>query len=833
MAVKPWKPINLMDVIGMASNPVNPGTKYAKRLLNVHTHLKPGALTLRPGYAPKYNPPSESTITNSTFPNFAVFFDRQADPEGQEIILEIQKGIVTALKDTDELPIVANTMEGFWFWVRPNWSGSQWLNNWQWLNKTIITKITAVDATYLSHIKIFGNLTHGLGDDSLIGWTIYNQTKNQYAKIITCKLEDPNLWLNISFYNNGWEVDDIIIASRYWIDIDAQLEFYNNVEKEDIVFHRINNDIRIGFGGYENRPGLMIGYRKKYLQIKEVNFALIHPDIIEAGAIEKFAKTDGVILDTHILNNQYGIELTTQAGTLDAKTYYFRITGIVDDYEEQLIAEANIVTNGATDILVKPYIQAGYDNLRLTKIKIYLSQDGVTFYKIAEQIIRKDIYQQPILLLDGFGRFIPIGISVGGEGDYHKDSNAANITNESNSIGQWDNAGDTETSSLTSIPGEYPISGSYMLEWLITDTTKTMKIVSPSITNTKRRVNISFQLMSRYAGPTPPIFFPFKLRISSGIPPYPNPFGSPPEYKDIERANHSDWEEVNFDMEVYGSLIFELFFVTTQIQMIGIDALTITNIETEKILLGTEMSSEMGYTPSFDLVRGWDMALSVKGRVYYLNPYLEKRYENYLVVSAIAPPNTFMWDIASFSNFRELEKYDSNETVAIELLMNGEILILKDSSITTLREDGLVGIIREPVYGIGCISRSSVVNINGLVFWCDKEEIFLLNIGSSLVPQALLKNTIRDLYLAIENKDKIFGTRNRFNTYKIRLNDSTQKTEYLLSENGWIEERKWHFPEIYRGGFSNKLYFLSSGYIYEESVDFSLPESEYGEVTVE
>jgi hypothetical protein len=189
-----------------------------------------------------------------------------------------------------------------------------------------------------------------------------------------------------------------------------------------------------------------------------------------------------------------------------------------------------------------------------------------------------------------------------------------------------------------------------------------------------------------------------------------------------------------------------------------------------------------------------------------------------------------MWDMASFSNFRELEKYDSNDTIAAELLPNKEILILKDASITTLYDDGLVGIVREPIYGVDCVSRNAVVNINGIVFWNGKEEIYLLNAGRSMIPEPLLKNTIRDLYLAIQDKTKIFGIRNRYNTYRIRINDEATKVEYLFTENGWVEERKWHFPKIYRVGRNNKLYFLNEGNIYEEQVDFSLPDSPYGEL---
>ena len=185
MAKQNWKPIDLMDVIGMASNPVNPGTKFAKRLLNVYTHERPGALTLRPGYTPKYISPSKDTIINSEVINFGVFFDRQADPAGQEIICEIQKARVKALADFGG-PTVANTIEGLQFWIRPYWDGVQWVDNWQWINETIITEIIAVSVPTPSFIRVFGDHQfHGINTDGLIGWTIYNITKDDYAKIIT------------------------------------------------------------------------------------------------------------------------------------------------------------------------------------------------------------------------------------------------------------------------------------------------------------------------------------------------------------------------------------------------------------------------------------------------------------------------------------------------------------------------------------------------------------------------------------------------------------------------------------------------------------------------
>jgi hypothetical protein len=324
-----------------------------------------------------------------------------------------------------------------------------------------------------------------------------------------------------------------------------------------------------------------------------------------------------------------------------------------------------------------------------------------------------------------------------------------------------------------------------------------------------------------------------RVRISSEPVGIPNPFGDEPAYIDIQHGASSNWVHYNIDLEINGRVTWKVYNAyggeIKSDYPIGIDAFTVTKNNPGVPEQGTEISDEMGYTPTLDMVRGWDFVVVKDGRVYYFNPFVEERKNNFALVSAIAPGNVFMWDMASFSNFRELEKYDSNDTIGAELLPNKEILILKDASITTLYDDGLVGITREPIYGVDCVSRVSIANINGVVLWCGKEEIYLLNTGRSSIPEPLLKDTIRDLYLAIQDKTKIFATRNRFNTYRIRVNDEETKAEYLFTENGWVEERKWLFPKIYRAGFNNRLYFMNDGNIYEEEVDYSLPGIPYGE----
>src|SRR5690606_27671703 len=142
-----------------------------------------------------------------------------------------------------------------------------------------------------------------------------------------------------------------------------------NVEWKEIQFHRILNDLRIGFGGYVNRPGLAVGYRKRFFQLDHFDFENVHPDI-EADSEENFTRLEKIVLDTHVLSNDaYGIELIDNedltSTALDAGSYYFRLTGIIDQYQEMLIAENNIELAANRNISAFPFIKLGKENSRI------------------------------------------------------------------------------------------------------------------------------------------------------------------------------------------------------------------------------------------------------------------------------------------------------------------------------------------------------------------------------------------------------------------------------------------------------------------------------------
>ncbi len=1097
-----WRDIEFGDVSdGMSTNVVNPGQKTAKRILNLHNHIKPGALILRSGYEELYLKPEFSildsfgnpVIVDMGFINFDLFFDRQAVASGQEITCLIQKAKVHGLTDISEIQNM------LCFWVRPYWDGSEWIDEWDWLNKTIITKIvTGSDATYPNMIIVEGNAANGITDDSLNRFTIYNQTKDEYAKVITSKISGGYIRICHTLYNSTWDVDDVIIIGKYWLGTDYLTGLYG-VDWKDISYHKILNDLRIGFGGYENRPGLSIGYRKNYFQLRSFDFPNKHADITAEGVIEAFCKTDEIALDTHILNNAYGLNLTSvSGGELEAGEKTIRLTGIINGYEEQLLAEDTILLDNDNTVEILPFVNAGQINPLITGYGIYYSGDGITFNKIFKYNLKENTYLPGSWKIDNNGRIILIKAlesTDAGVLELHSEENAASDA-DINSTGSWTifNGGEVTVSedaednySLKYVPdiltlpdatkragiifpldsiskGKYYSISAYLksssinkvyalflgeslkplnrtpteilltngfikndfeafaddlteepaylalalnpgkniylssngdiyrssdgLSWLLTNSglpslgaaadyftidlgtsvlavsilgsaiyrsvnnggswtaisgtsnVSALGIVGESIfagcndgkilrsdddgesftlvndlgttLGVRDIANIGINIfvcipedgvyksvdngvnwVAVNSGLTSEVFvlyanatYLFAGTSDGGIFRSSNNGSTWTAINTgliglyissiIEKGNYlfvatydngtsngiyrsSDngdtWEAVNtglstldiLDLYVFGNVILagaltgEIFRSVDGENWIEGTGLTgymyfqqaerISEFYVDKISIkeksntvfsgladiSTEMNAELGYVPTYNLVRGWDQVLCFRGRVYYLNPYVEKRYNNFLLVSNIHSNGSFMYDIASFSNFRELEKFDSNESIGMALLPTMEILILKDSSIMPIDPD--TGAAREPIYGVSCISRASIVNANGIVRWCGGEDINQLNISKGFYVEPLLKGTIRDLYLALPDKASILCVRDKYNTYRLRTYKPELKTEYLLSENGWIEEKKWHFPEIYRSGFRNKLYFLSLGNIYVEKIE--------------
>jgi len=821
MAKQNWQEVEFAQALGMATNIDSAGRKFAQMLLNAHTHDSPGKISLRPGYALKYSAPSDPTISNSSFLNFEMFMDKQAVPAGQEITCLIQKGTITALTGSG----LSNTQNALCFWIRPYWNGSAWIDAWQWLNRIIITNVTtgALYHNTQNMLEVYGNAAQGLGTGALVGWTAYNVTQNQFAKVITSVADGSNTRICHTLYNSLWNLGDVIMLMQSYYDLNSLAEIYN-CAADEIVFHKVNDDLRIGFGGKANsstgavRTGIAIGYRNTSLLLNNFNFSTTPSDLTSA-ALTAFASINKVIMEPFIPDTSiYGLNTTITSGALTLPVYYFDLTVKLDNYEEILVDSSAVYVQSGQGIQLSPYIILGKDSLRATSLCLYVSTDGITYYKIFEYYLRNEG--------ETGGTNNTWQIVNSGEltlspslSELYTEADAASIANETDSIGTWqpftpgvesvtvDTPGASSTYSIkaavsSGVGAIFPISLGNYGQFLISLYLKASAAIGIYVSILDENMNTLDEGMFNVTTS----FAQYQVVLSPS-------FSGTPSYFAISTFNQS----TTFWFDLISIKANELASYTSSVQN------------------GIEMSDSLGYTPGASLVMGWDQALVFHGSTYFLNPYVGgERLDGFIYVSIINSANSFMFDIATADNYRELDTFESYEVIGMILLPTMELLILMNNCITAIDPD--TGIARNPVFNVGVISRDSIVNINGIIFWCDDEDIYMLNIGEGLNPKALLENTIRDLYQALANKNLLFCVRDQYNTYRVRVYGAiaTPNTnpEFLLSKNGWIQEQKYNYPEIYRVSVNKKLNFLSKGIIYEENTELvtTIPTDDTGEV---
>lgn len=811
--------IELGKPLFMATNPVYPGRNTARRLLNVHTHRKPQAIIPRPGYSLYLTIDDDNLDSFINYLNFDFFFDKQTIQSGKEIICYLQSAIHSAIKDTGGDPIILDTQQTLNLWIYPYWNGSDWTNSWKKLSQLHITKITTgSDATYSNMIEIYSGTatTPAIAADSLISWIIYNKTKDEYAKIITNKAVDTeHTRINHTLFNCAWEADDVVIISKFLLDKDFLSETAN-ITWDQIQTHTLNNDLRIGFGGMENRPGLAVGYRKNNLLIEKIDFADVHSDLTDA-AIETFAAQDGVMIDTAIANIEdgYGVDLVEITGTLPTNTYYVRLTALLDNSQEMMVFDTKIDLAGSSNLEAYPWFNVAKMNPRVTKLRLYMSTDNITFYQKKEYTVRADDFAKSTWILNENGKLYL------GSGELHNESNAAAVdnANEINSVGSWT---DFQVLSVLAVDTVGSDSGSYSLR------IGTIAFIKPI---DGARIGIKFPIPGLKQNTKYTVEFQAKADGSSGTTAYAffvgeslSMVGRPQTTIDIT-SDAFDSYSITVDTGLKDEDPKYIVFASqqpTSDDRFNLDQISIKESNLIEITptspQGTEMKTAIGYNATYNLVKGWDQALQFNGRSYYLNPYVDKRFQNYMYVSFISGQNGFMNDVAAFENSRDLALNDSFKVIGMALLPTFELLILKDKSINVI--DPETGQGREPIEGISCASLNSIKSINGIIFWNGYEDAYSLNIGNGLRVLPLLKNSIRDLYAAISDKTKLVGARDFFNTYRIRINDDSSKKEFLFTENGPIEEAKHDFALVYKIDSSGNVVFMDKlGHIYKSTLD--------------
>ena len=373
----------IKDFRGIASAERNPSKDDANVCKNLDVRNINGDLITRSGYSLKYSAPTDarakfSASSSLVFENFYV-------PDiggGKEVTCLVQKGTLAGESSGQTLGIPASiNIPGIW--VTPYWDGSAWQNSWQWLNNSILTKILAVDPLAAGDkYKIKLDFTDAtiISSASLNKWSVVNisKTPNEIAKVVLTYGEGLNVAIKISNNKHNWAAGDTVLLMKNYVPYNYLTGNYN-ASASEISFHKIHNDLRIGFGGQSGRLGLSVGYRKRFYTLAGFDFGSF-----TSNEVQTFATIDEIILDPY---NSIGtlasielVEVNKGTGTLTEGTYYFKLTAVLDGFNEILIAENRITIAVNSDIEAGPKLTLGADNKRITELKLYWSNDNELFY---------------------------------------------------------------------------------------------------------------------------------------------------------------------------------------------------------------------------------------------------------------------------------------------------------------------------------------------------------------------------------------------------------------------------------------------------------------------
>lgn len=792
---------------------------------NMESHVRPRILTLRPPYQLKYEFPvdSLSRILNGKFVSFDNFYENTA-ADGVECTVLVQTGVIQSPLSLSGSPITDYQFNGINFWIRPYWNGLFWLDEWQWLNETIITKIvtmpTVADVIKYTVEGVFTNLTQ---------WTVINKTKNVAVPVSVLYSEvsgnNTNIWLSYRADTN-WSVDDVIIIMRCYIPIKYQLVMYY-VDQREISFHRLPSKMRIGFGGKKGRIAVGIEYAKRTIQVKyDTPFAAL------TGKEINWAYSNKMIVQPYTQINEdsldFRILVNTAVGTLPTGQYYFRMTAVLDGFNEILVAEASIVTTTLTKLFPIPYLRTGAISRRLTSLKIYVGQANATG-AIAYYFFKEYPLTQDIALILGpdwtmlatnevyYSQDPNIGTTL------YTETSSARITTD-NAIGNWLNIPNLAgvswaTILVTGSVGAYFLTIKYTGS--VTAYNMQMDLPQGALTN-PIKINTKYTFTLTYKGNRTDGWLVVGFRtfeqtgdsLSGDSVIYPVTVAP----QTITFSLYSNSVKAD-SPAVYVDIAYVLLsgtFVTN-------DHLDITNFSiseaqtsfVDTLPTGALDITEMGYTPTFNIVRDWQSGVIINGQTFVGNAFVEKSYKNLIFFSPISGDGANMYDVLIAGKFLDADKdsFRGEAIIGLSVLLTLELIAFTEGGAVVI--DPTTGQTREVARGHGIMTKETIQKFRETIYWGTGEDIVKIAASTGYQAMSVSDDSIRGMYNRVADKTFVVACIDRFGTYHLAFQITESPKELLYTDRGWLDQSRDHHPTIMRNGFMNIVWFMdSSGNIY-------------------
>jgi len=687
-------------------------------------------------------------------------------------------------------------------WIRPYFNGTAWVDSWQWLNELYLVKLYNTD-TSNNYAK-----TLNMYDITLVnyfnGWCVYNITRSETAIIVKSYDAGTKIGIKLSDNSNRWTIGDDLLLMRHFLPYTEMVAMGTNVSGNDVVFHKILNEIRIAFGGKTNYHAIAVGFRKRFFRLKEFEFG-------DTDYVNTILNLNRVVVTPYniIPYTPYQIGLAYSPvdpnvpnNGLKAGKYYFKLVALLDNINHFYVSKLEYEL--PVDAVIKTWakMKLGSHSLRVTGFEIYFSTDDETYHllKTIPLTDNTDLGNEDYIVnSSGY-------LSFGEAKELHSDNNAVvNSITDFNAKTGWtatNGAGYDAYHSFT-VASSGSALGSYHFKMEHLNTSGLYNLDMHL-----QYVIASLEKNTRYN-------VKFRAKASSGNLMYAEVGGNTLKtFSPTTNWVEYDCSVVTNNIIAFGDDVLRIWQELVEpAHTFEIDAVSIKKAYSEyDYTLDTkpseEMSERMGYTPTKDLAKSWDNALVTGGRVYAVNPLLDIRYENYIYSSLISGAGAFMWDVITADNYIQLENFDGNDISGMEILPNLDFLILRKNS--TERRDSNTGVTREVLFGNGIIAKKSVVNFGDKIIWCGSDDVYLTN-GSQV--SVISDGTIRQQYRDIATKTSIRGIReDKESSYRFL----TAQEEYVYTKSGWFNELRNNIPVNYLSSKDNEIIFASGGNIYKE-----------------
>lgn len=793
---------------------------------NMESHVRPGVLTLRPPYELRYEYPIDELdrILEGKFISFDNFYENTA-ADGVECTILVQTGIVQspAISGTRITDYVYN---GIMFWMRPYWNGIFWEDKWQWLNETTITKIVTPseggDPTKYVIAGKFNKLTQ---------YVIINKTRDATNPVAILYSEingdNTNIWISLDA-NGTWLEDDVLIIMRCYIPQKYQLSMYY-VDQREISFHRLPSRIRIGFGGKKQRIGVGIEYVKKMVQVKyDGNFPAI------AGKETDWAYSNKMVVQPYTQINEDQLDFTlfikSDTGSLAAGRYYFRMTAVLDGFNEILVYETSAVTLGTTKLFPIPHIRTGAISRRLTSVKVYVGTTSGTeapsYYLFKEYLVSEDtqsIIGADWTLLSTNDIYYSQNPNIGNT-LYTETSSARSASD--NAIGSWlnipNNAGQTWGTIL--VTGS---AGAYYLSIKFTDTTgiiaysMQMDLPQSALTN-PLKPNTKYTITLTYSG-NADNYMRIGFRVYEQT-------GDGVSGDAVIYPVTSSPQTITFSIYTTGipegatTAYLDISYVLLDGSNFVInDQLNITNLSIaeeqtgfiETLPTGTLDTAEMGYTPTLNIVKDWQAAVVINGQTFAGNAYIEQAYKNLIFFSPIAGSGANQYDVLIAGKFLDADKdnYRGETIIGLSVLLTLELIAFTEGGAIVI--DPSTGQTREVARGYGIMTKETIQKFRETIYWGSTEDIIKISASTGYQAIQISDDSVRGVYNGIADKTLVVACVDRYGTYHIVFRETENPKEMLFADRGWTYHSREHHPVIMRNGFMNRVWFMdANGNIY-------------------